>query len=401
MANKKKKSKDSKDESMPLFSKFPAEIQLMIFHEALRKPQVHFLDAKREKIGQSPPTWSLILKPKHKNGDTSGYRLFNNIEDMGEDYPVAAEVLRKNLLEPHDLPLQRDGDWTIDAATDLVVLEFGPDKSGSVRLWHPKNRISTNIQDVTDIRQQLEGIRKFCPEELLGLIYHLSHIETVYFILHHKVNAKVVEEYAANYFSVPAATRNRLGFKTFYSTTKSYITVPLPSYKIGPVYRPTWKAKDSVWPENPPLWLIKEARETVLSLPPDSNEKQYAEHARKLSRLALKLDHRSQVTPLISEIIRQMRMDQNTPLSPDGNPEYEWPLELFPDVITAEIRALQQEHRRQYNLDNLTKERRDNLEFGLLLMVNDTAVRKDEEKDKGAKSKAGGGKKKDSGKSVA
>lgn len=200
---------------------------------------------------------------------------------------------------------------------------------------------------------------------------------------------------------VPAATRNSLGFRTFYSTTKSYITVPLPSYKIGPVYRATWKSKDSVWPEGPPLLLIKEARETVLTLSRDSRERKYAEHARKLSRLALKLDHRNEVTPLISEIIRQMRMDQNTPLSPDFDSELEWPVEFLPDVNTAHFRALQQEHRRRYNLDNLTKERRENMEFGILLMVNDTVVRKDEESDKGAKSRAGSGNKKEGAKSVA
>lgn len=211
----------------------------MIFHEALRKPQIHFVKVTRD---QSPRFmdndrfWSVILKPRDKSADTSGYRLFDNIQDIALFSPIAAEVIRKNTLKVHRLPISKDGSWMIDAATDLVVLEFDPDKSGSrVRLWHPRNRVYNSTLDVTAIRQQLEGIRKvavvyggnqqpdagsseslfkclyhhqrkhtsrnFCPEELLGLIYQLSHIEAVYFILKHRVNVKAVIDYAASYFS--------------------------------------------------------------------------------------------------------------------------------------------------------------------------------------------------------
>ncbi|KAJ4398225.1 hypothetical protein N0V85_006340 [Neurospora sp. IMI 360204] len=419
---------------MPLFSRLPAEIQIMIFHEALRKPQIHFVKVTQD---QSPRfmdndrLWSVILKPRDKSADTSGYRLFDNIQDVALFSPIAAEVIRKNILKLHRLPISKNGSWMIDAATDLVVLEFDPDKSGSrVRLWHPRNRGYYSNLDVTAIRQQLEGIRKvavvygenqqpdagsseslfkclhhhqrkhssrkFCPEELLGLIYQLSHIEAVYFILKHRVNVKAVIDYAASYFSVPSATRNTFGFKTFYSTTRSYITVPLPSYEIGPVFHATWKAKDCIWPEDSPPLLVNAAREATMALPPDSRERQYVKHMRKLSYLGRALDHREEVWPLVAEMIRQMRDDQNTPLSPD------WPSDPTPfEANSAQFRTLKQHHRLKYNLDNLTKERRDNLEFGMLLMVEETASCQNG-KDKDVKCKAGGvNKKTKDGKSVA
>ena len=221
---------------MPQFSKLPAELQVMIFHEALRKPQVHFIKATREQnSGEPNPTWTVALMPRDKSGDTSGFRLFDNIEDIALSFPVAAEVMRKNILEPHSLPLLRDGSWSIDAATDLVVIEFDADKSGKLRFWHPHNQGFESTPDAGDIRQQLEGIRRvafvyggehqpdaqasesmfpcpnhnrrkhdgwqFCPEELLGFIYQLSHVEAIYFILKARINTKVVKEYAAGYFS--------------------------------------------------------------------------------------------------------------------------------------------------------------------------------------------------------
>lgn len=224
---------------MPLFSKLPAEIQIIIFHEALRKPQIHFIKATREQNpGERNPSWTVALKARDKSSDTSGYRLLKNMEDIARSFPVAAEVMRKNILEPHRLPLMpvpKEGSWSIDAATDLVVIEFDRDKSGKMRFWHPRNRVYTSTQDVDAIRHQLEGIRKvafvyggdqqpdagssesvfpclnhhqrkhaswqFCPEELLGFIYQLSHVEAVYFILKARINTKVVKEYATSYFS--------------------------------------------------------------------------------------------------------------------------------------------------------------------------------------------------------
>lgn len=92
---------------------------------------------------------------------------------------------------------------------------------------------------------------------------------------------------------------------------------------------------------------------------------------------------------MVSEVIRQMRADQNIPVSPD----YEWPDPPPPLVNTARFKAHKEQHRRDYNLDNFTRGRRDNLEFGMLLMVDDAAPavsKKGGEKTKGAKCKAGG-----------
>ena len=238
------KTKKTEATRAPAFAKLPAELQIMIFHEALRKPQIHFVNAERLEIRpgneRARSIWSLCLTPKDKSGDTSGYRLFDNIEDLGLFSGAAAEVVRKNTLQLHILPLfspRSNSLWAIDAATDLVVLEFGADKSGKVRFWHPNNRIFsfTSIMDIVGIRDQLKGIRrvafvyganqqpdaassesafqclqhhhgkhanwKFCPEELLGFIYQLSSVEAVYFILKNRVNSKAVMEYAKNYFS--------------------------------------------------------------------------------------------------------------------------------------------------------------------------------------------------------
>lgn len=96
------------------------------------------------------------------------------------------------------------------------------------------------------------------------------------------------------------------------------------------------------------------------------------ENVRKLSYLAHELDHHEEVYLLIAQMILQIRADQDTPLSPD------WPLPIPPEVNTAQFRTLQQHHQQRYNLENLTKERRDNLEFGMLLMVDETAVFKSE-----------------------
>ncbi|EAA30773.1 hypothetical protein NCU06147 [Neurospora crassa OR74A] len=395
----------------PLFGRLPAEIQIMIFHEALRKPQVHFVNASRREV--DPATWKLVLKSRNKKGDTSGYRLIENIQDVARDSPVAAEAILKSALQPLLLPIPvRPNDWCkIDAATDLVVFEFGVDKSGKLWLWHPRNQLvdlnplASHIHS-RRVREDLKGIRKvafvyggnkqpqagssesvfqclqhhnrgharqkFCPEELLGFIYQLSDIETVYFILHDRVNAKAVTNYAASYFSVtvPAATRNTFGLKTFYSTTRSYITVPLPEYQIGPVLHATWKTKDRIWPHGPSPPLVNAAREAAIARPPDSRERLYAEHVRKLSDLADALHHCKEVWRLVLEMIQQIRADQDTPLSPD------WPLPIPPEVNTAQFRTLKQHHRQRYNLENFTKERRDNLEFGMLLMVDETAVYK-------------------------
>lgn len=216
------------------------EIQIMIFHEALRKPQIHFVNASRREVG--PVTWELVLKSRDKRGDTSGYRLMKNIQDVARDSPVAAESILKSALQPLLLPISaRPNDsWKIDAATDLVVFEFGVDKSDKLWLWHPRNQLvdlnhlASHI-DSRQVREDLKGIRKvafvyggnkqpqagssesvfqclqhhngrhsslkFCTEELLGFIYQLSDIEAVYFILHHRVNKKPVTNYAASYFS--------------------------------------------------------------------------------------------------------------------------------------------------------------------------------------------------------
>lgn len=132
-----------------------------------------------------------------------------------------------------------------------------------------------------------------------------------------------------------------------------------------------------------------------MALPPDSRERQYVKHMRKLSYLGRALDHREEVWPLVAEMIRQMRADQDTHFSPD------WPHPIPPQANTARFRAYREHHRLQYNLDNLTKERRDNLEFGMLLMVDETAGCQNG-KDKDVKCKAGGvNKKTKDGKSVA
>ncbi|EGO55361.1 hypothetical protein NEUTE1DRAFT_111904 [Neurospora tetrasperma FGSC 2508] len=397
----------------PLFGRLPVEIQIMIFHEALRKPQIHFADASRHEV--DPVTWKLDLKSRSKKkGDTSGYHLVENIQDVARDSPVAAEAILKSALQPLLLPIpvRPNNDWRkIDAATDLVVFEFSVDKSGKLWLWHPRNQLvdlnplASHI-DSRQVRKDLRGIRKvafvyggnkqpsagssesvfqclqhhngrhsgqkFCPEELLGFIYQLSDIEAVYIILHHRVNKKPVTNYAASYFSVPAATRNTFGLKTFYSTTRSYITVPLPSCEIGPVFHATWKTKDYIWPHGPSPPLVNAVREAAMARPPDSREGRYVEHVRKLSHLAHKLDHHEEVYLLVAEMILQIRADQNTPLSPD------WPLPTPPQVNTAQFRTLKQHHKQRYNLENFTKERRDNLEFGMLLMVDETAVFKNE-----------------------
>lgn len=109
-----------------------------------------------------------------------------------------------------------------------------------------------------------------------------------------------------------------------------------------------------------------------MACPPDSRKRLYAEHVRKLSDLAHALHHCKEVYLLVAEMILQIRADQNTPLSPD------WPLPIPPQVNTAQFRTLKQHHKQRYNLENFTKERRDNLEFGMLLMVDETAVFKDE-----------------------
>ncbi|KAK3496359.1 hypothetical protein B0T13DRAFT_495689 [Neurospora crassa] len=395
----------------PLFGRLPAEIQIMIFHEALRKPQVHFVNASRREV--DPATWKLVLKSRNKKGDTSGYRLTENIQHVARDSPVAAEAILKSALQPLLLPIPvRPNDWwKIDAATDLVVFEFGVDKSGKLWLWHPRNQLAdlnplASHIDSRKVREDLRRIRKvaflyggnkqpsagssesvfqclqhhngrhsgqkFCPEELLGFIYQLSDIEAVYFILHHRVNVKAVTNYAASYFSVtvPAATRNTFGLRTFYSTTRSYITVPLPACEIGPVFHATWKTKDHIWPHGPSPPLVNAVREAAMASPPNSREGRYVEHVRKLSHLAHELNHHEEVCLLVAEMIQQIRADQDTPLSPD------WPLPIPPEVNTAQFRTLKQHYRQRYNLENFTKERRNNLEFGMLLMVDETVVYK-------------------------
>lgn len=119
------------------FSRFPAEIQQMIWAEAIQKPACHTFKFQRSKEWRAMRAWYMHLWPQQSNRDTSAYRQWKSMlwnRGYGSSRKLAnisfQTGFRKSMIDFQLIGLwtRNRGGWreaaAMDVATDLSILEF-------------------------------------------------------------------------------------------------------------------------------------------------------------------------------------------------------------------------------------------------------------------------------------
>ncbi|KAK0729494.1 hypothetical protein B0H67DRAFT_650683 [Lasiosphaeris hirsuta] len=250
--------------------KLPFELQCKIWTEAIRKPNIHFIRAKKV-INDTTNTWGLEILPVPKSTDTSGFR--QQVE-LATICPSAKEAVYMANAEKQKLPfklLKGIG----DAATDVVAIKFESPKNVKKLLsvpretWAPGWQVLNPALDADQVASVFAGIRraavkysgppspdtmnslfcrryhfgcpeKFraCPDEVAGFVDCLPNVEILYFILDPgSPNAsagkygrgarrfqKQAEEYLEfAFFNLTQQERMDMGVEVFHSTDGLYL----------------------------------------------------------------------------------------------------------------------------------------------------------------------------------
>ncbi|KAK3939222.1 hypothetical protein QBC46DRAFT_316342 [Diplogelasinospora grovesii] len=260
------KPRESKITEFKYFLQLPAEIQMAIFVEALRKPQVHFARASPLILWEDELLWedqdhnyhwSLTLRPISGNKkDTSGYRLLQELRTVCAS---AAAAVRTATIKEERIPFASLSNQ-IDSSTDLVCLNFAPGNC-DYGYWHPEDQLDDEKFHHPDLLPKFAGIRKIavlycksykschdlyesvfrcldldrehrdwkiCPRELLGFLNCFSDLACVYIILrpnNTKIARNQATAYAERFYAMSAREREEKDLETYYDAEQPYIEV--------------------------------------------------------------------------------------------------------------------------------------------------------------------------------
>ena len=151
---------EREEQSFPQFGRLPLEIQMKIFTEALNKPNVQIVPARRETPIQGQP-WSLWFRPVAKSRDTSGYRRLQDLARVNRTAYAAVRLAtaRHNVRLPF-----RTLNGRIDGAEDLVFLEFAQTTVNFYQgYFHPDHQILNPpgaYFDEANMAAKFQGIQK-------------------------------------------------------------------------------------------------------------------------------------------------------------------------------------------------------------------------------------------------
>jgi hypothetical protein len=194
----------------------PIELQTEIFIQSLRKPSLHFMNARKLlKLGDD--FWSVTIGPLPKKTDPSGYRYLQELRTVCKSAYVAVRIAT---LEDSRLNF-RVLKNKIDASTDLVCVKFQQPPRGvnEMFVWHPYDQTVIPHVDGQVISARFKGIRrialpyksrqndcvgnytnafhcleipeqcqhlsqlKYCPREVAGFLDCVPDIQTLYIII--------------------------------------------------------------------------------------------------------------------------------------------------------------------------------------------------------------------------
>ncbi len=221
---------EQEEPSFPQFKRLPLEIQMKIFTEALNKPNLHIVTAKR--VNPVPgQAWSFEFRPVAKSRDSSGYRRLQELAQVNRTAYAAMRLAtaRHNARLPFRGLKNR-----IDGAEDLVFLDiaqheryfaqgyFHPDhqilnppgapfdeatlaaKFGGIEKVALKysdkhtvcNAYSATFRCVAPYGNHLRHARtewKMCPDELCGFLNTFPNLREIYLVLVPDRNWQTVE----------------------------------------------------------------------------------------------------------------------------------------------------------------------------------------------------------------
>ncbi|KAK3348609.1 hypothetical protein B0T25DRAFT_519021 [Lasiosphaeria hispida] len=184
----------------------PFELQCKIWTEAIRKPNIHFIQAK--KVFTSMYTWGLKTHPVPKAQDKSGFRQQTAIAAI---CPSAKEAVHMANAEKQQLPfpvLRGVG----DAATDVVAIKFETvaKKSsatlGAVDSWDNDFQFVIPVLDHIQVATKLAGI----------------HRAAIHYTFALPAQQKM-EEYLQHLFKLTPEERTDMGVEVFHSIDGLYL----------------------------------------------------------------------------------------------------------------------------------------------------------------------------------
>ncbi len=225
--------------TFPQFKKLPPEIQTQIFIEALGKPKIHIVMAKRV-LDENEGTWTLSFAPVAKKQDTSGYRRLQELASVNRRAYAAMRMAtaRHNVRLPFAGLRSR-----IDGVEDLVVIDL-PQSTvhHPIGYFHPDHQIlalNGHTFDGRTVTAKFQGVHKvalkysdqhhpvnsiwssfgcvtagephdghrgwyMCPDQVFGLLNLFPNLREIYLIIHparHSAAKMVVTAYTKNFFS--------------------------------------------------------------------------------------------------------------------------------------------------------------------------------------------------------
>ncbi|KXX81064.1 DNA polymerase III subunit alpha [Madurella mycetomatis] len=237
----------------PCFPRLPSEIRQAIFTEAIRKPNIHFVLAKRVYYATSR-TWRLGVYPMPKKQDKSGYRLLENLALVNDE--ASAVVRLATAKHETRLPFKALTN-RIDGAEDIVLIDLQRNISNLCGYFHPDNQIlNRGPFDTVDAENRFLDFQKvaftysrpnlplaqrafrctwlhrhpqwwqICPEELFGLLNCFAGLKEVYIIMQPSkkfYEQNLAQTYIKNFFNLTSEERRQRKLCIFYDSERSYI----------------------------------------------------------------------------------------------------------------------------------------------------------------------------------
>lgn len=241
---------DQPQQSFPQFTRLPREIQHKIFTEAICKPNIHFVIARRKDVAATAK-WHLALFPVPKGKDTSGYRL---LEPLASVNAVASSAVHlataKVVVQPEAEHGEDSGQvqWVvdkvpfkvlgnrIDGREDLVCFQFQRTNGKLFGYFHPHHQIiNLSSFDPDAQAEQVKALHKvaissqaidpycrndrsvfrcvghpnhgdwtICPQQLCGFLDSFPNLREVYIVMRAQNEFQEKEDlkdYSRNFFT--------------------------------------------------------------------------------------------------------------------------------------------------------------------------------------------------------
>ena len=262
----------------PMYEKLPAELQTMIWTEALRTPCVEY--GRLERVDQfGSQTWTVKLQRQPaKNAARSSSGLAGEVSRLTAAGAVAVRLALGVPRVPGGggggdnavrvpFPAGRRGTpgRFVNGGRDLMVFEFATRgvQAGRTGPWNAVNQVAgvfppldragfdamfrdvRNVGVWIDRRMPLATTRTatfrcrtfhgahantpVCPEELVGFVDSFPDVEALYFVVDAGMplrNQREAATYAELFFSVPSHVRASRGWETFYDRERPLVEVP-------------------------------------------------------------------------------------------------------------------------------------------------------------------------------